>query len=427
MHKFFNPNKVVLIGASSRKGKIGYEILKNILKSKVKVYPVNPKRDKILGRKCYKSIEEINDKIDLAVIAIDAEKCVEEIKKCGENGIKNVIIISGGFKEIGNIKLEKDLIGIAKKYGIRIIGPNCIGVFNGKNRFNTFFQRNMDLPSYGNVSILTQSGTFGIALLEKLANNGIGISKFVSYGNKADVNEIDIVNYLEEDNDTRIVAMYVEEIGKEFFEKEYKKPIVILKAGRNKLGSKAASLHTGAMATNYEIFKGICRQKNIIFADDFEEFFGIIEIIAMNWLPYGNKISIITNGAGPAVLACDFLDEAENLKLHDFIDLTGSATANDFLKAIDESKADIILLTFVFQDAPLAETLNELYDGLKKRKRFYLALVLGGKFVEKQKKKLIDLKIPTFEEPKNVIKSIDKIVGYVKNKKNKKNKIKNKK
>ncbi len=413
MDQFFKPKNVAVIGASSKKGKIGYEILKNVIKSGVKAYPINPKRKKILGIQCYKSVEEIPEKIDLAVVAIDANKCIDAIKRCGIKEIKNVVIISGGFKEAGNVALEKQLVEEARKYGVRIIGPNCIGVFNGENGFNTFFQRNMQLPSYGSVAILTQSGTFGIALLEKFANEGIGVSKFVSYGNKADVNEIDLVEYLEKDKSTKIIAMYVEEIGRKFFERTFKKPVVILKTGRSKLGQKAAALHTGAMATNYEIFKGVCRQKNVIFAEDFEEFFGIIKIIAIQGLPKGNKITIITNGAGPSVLACDFMEEARNIQMdNDVVDLTGSATACDYLNAIDESKADIILLTFVFQDAPLAETLDELYDGLRKKKKFYIAIALGGKFIEKQKRKLAELRIPTFEEPRVAINSLNKIVEY---------------
>jgi len=416
MDKFFEPKSVAVIGASAKKGKIGYQILKNILECNVKVYPINPKRKEILGVKCYKSIEEIDDDIDLAVIAIDAEECIDVIEKCGKKRIKNVVIISGGFKEVGNEDLEKELISIAKKYDVRIIGPNCIGVFNGKNGFNTFFQKNMDLPKFGNVAILTQSGTFGIALLEKLANEGIGVSKFVSYGNKADIDEIELTNYLFNDKETELIAMYIEDIGRKFFEREIKKPIIILKAGRSQLGQRAAMLHTGAMATNYEIFKGACKQKNIIFADNFDEFFGIIKILSMQGLPKGNKIEIITNGAGPSVLSCDFIDMAENLELVNVNDLTGSATADDYIDAIDKSKAEIILLVFVFQDAPLAESLEKLYEELEKRKRFYVALALGGRFVGEQKKRLAELKIPAFEEPSVVITSLNKIVEYAKKK-----------
>ncbi len=412
MEKFFTPNSVAVIGASSKKGKIGYEILKNILSSGVKTYPVNPKRKEVLGIKCYPTVEDIEDEVELAVIAVDAQKCVEVIERCGRKGIKYAVVISGGFKEVGREDLERAIVENAKRYGMRIIGPNCIGVYNGSNRFNTFFQRNMQLPPFGKVAVLTQSGTFGIALLEKFAQENIGVSKFVSYGNKADVDEIDLIEYFFSDDSTEIIAMYVEDIGRKFFEREFPKPVIILKAGRSKLGQRAASLHTGAMASRYEIFKGACRQKGVIAAHDFEEFFGIAKIIAMQGLPKGRKIDIITNGAGPSVLACDFIEDTELELAGDVVDLTGSATASDYIEAIDESKADVILLTFVFQDAPLAETLEELYREIAKRRRYFIALAIGGEFVEEQRRKLAELSIPCFDEPRVAIKSLNSVVEY---------------
>jgi acyl-CoA synthetase (NDP forming) len=413
MEQFFTPNTVAIIGASSKKGKIGYEILSNTLKSDVEVFPVNPLRTTILGKKCYKSVTEINQEVDLAVIAVSAKECIPILENCGKKGIKHVIIISGGFKEIGNIEYEKTIVRMTRKYQMRVIGPNCVGIFNGKNRFNTFFQRHMDLPPYGEVAVLTQSGAFGIALLEKLNQEKIGLSKFISFGNKADIDELDLIDFLENDESVKLIALYVEEIKREFFEKKITKPIIILKAGRSTLGQKAAYLHTGAMATKYNIFKGLCRQKNIIYADDFEEFFGIIKIIAMQGFPKGKNISIVTNGAGPSVLACDFLDEAQNLNLfQNIIDLTGNATADDYLNAIKNNTADIILLTFVFQDAPLAESLSKLYCGLTNQKRFFIAITLGGSFVEKQKNQLAHLKIPTFEEPWIAIHALNKVIEY---------------
>lgn len=412
MEKFFKPRSVALVGASSKKGKIGYEIFKNVIKSKVKAYPVNPNRKKIFGKKCYKSLDEIKDRIDLAVIAVDADKCIEELEKCGKKGIENIVIISGGFKEIGKIEAEKKIVELGRKYKMRIIGPNCIGVFNSENGFNTFFQRNMDLPKKGNVAIMTQSGTFGIALLEKCATEGIGVTKFVSYGNKADVNEVDLLKYFKNDKKTDIIAIYAEEIGKDFFEIKNEKIVIVLKSGRSDLGQKAAFLHTGAMASNYKIFEGACKQRNIIFADDFEEFFGVLKILAMRGLPSGGKVAIVTNGAGPGVMACDFAGGARNIEIAEIVDLTGSATARDFIEAVEKRREDIIVLTFVFQDSPLAESLKELYYGLKKSGKYFIAICMGGRFVEEQKKNLLKLKIPVFEEPRIAINSIDKIVSY---------------
>ena len=413
MEKFFNPRTVAVVGASSKKGKIGYEILKNVVKSGVKVFPVNPKAEEILGLKCYPTVDSIEEEIDMAVIAVGADKCVEIMERCGRKGIKNAVIISGGFREAGR-ELEKKIMEIARKYGIRIVGPNCIGVFNGKNGFNTFFQKNMQLPMAGNVAILTQSGTFGIALLEIFAREGIGVSKFVSYGNRMDINEVDLIEYLNEDDETKMVAMYVETIDRKFFERRFKKPVIILKSGRSKLGQEAAASHTGAMATIYEIFKGACRQRNVIYAHNFQEFFGIIKILALSGLPPGGRMDIITNGAGPSVLTCDFMEGKKNVTLSRLIDLTGSATASDYIKAIDESDADIVALMFVFQDAPLADTLEELYEELKKRRRFYVSISMGSAFVEKQWHRLSGLGIPSFDEPETMVNALEKILEYKK-------------
>ncbi len=414
MDKFFNPRSVAVVGASSKKGKIGYEILNNVIKSDVKVYPVNPFYDNINGMKCYGSIEDIDDEVDMAVIAINAENVINAIKECGKKGIKHVVIISGGFKETGNEEIERKLIEIARKYGIRIIGPNCIGVFNGENKFNTFFQQNMQLPDGGKVAILTQSGTFGIALLEKLAAESIGVSKFVSYGNKSDVNEVDLIRYLENDEKTELIGIYAESFEKDFFNMHFKKPVIVLKGGRSEEGKKAASLHTGAMATNYRIFYGVSMQRNIMVADDFTEFFSIIKILSMNDVPKEGKIKIITNGAGPAVMICDFIEDAKYLKLvSPPVDLTGSATSGDYLEAIEkEGDADIIILIFVFQDAPLAATIDEFYKKFEKDGRAYIALATGGEFVEEQIKKLASIGIPTIEEPRHIITALDKIVRY---------------
>jgi len=413
MDAFFQPKSVAIIGASAKEGKIGYEILKNVSK-KARVFPVNPVRKEIDGIKCYRSVLDIEDSIDLAIIAIAPDKILEAIEECGEKGIKHVVVISGGFKESGNEEIEREMVRVARKYGIRIIGPNCIGTFNGKNGFNTFFQRHMQLPESGNVAILTQSGTFGIGLLEKLAQEDIGVSKFVSYGNKCDVNEVDLIEYLEKDDETEIIAIYAEDFSPKFFEMRYEKPIIVLKGGRSEAGKKAARLHTGAMATNYDIFRGVCRQLGIITVDNFAELFSIIKIMSMQPMPKNGKIVIITNGAGPAVVAADLIDEKENLELAELIDLTGSATAYDYLNALENVGDDvgIVSLIFVFHDAPLAATLQKFYEGFRRKNALYVAIAIGGKFVMEQKERLAELSIPMFDEPSILINALDKVVWF---------------
>ena len=435
MKPFFDPEGVAVVGASSHPGKIGYEIVKNVSKVK-KVYPVNPHTKEILGIPCYPSISAIDGDVELAVYALPSEYIMEAIEECAKKGIKGMVVVSGGFKEVGKEELERKMVEKARKHGICIIGPNCIGVFNAKNGFNTFFQTNFEMPSPGNLAILTQSGTFGIGLLEELAPS-IGVSKFVSYGNKADVDEIDMLEYFKNDDETKFIAMYIEGLknGRKFFEKvkEVKKPVVILKAGKTSLGAKAASLHTGALATNYEILRGACYQYGAILADDFEEFIAIISMLAMQPLPRGGKIGMVTNGAGPCVIAADYIYSSRNLELPSLklnsshlpsfailsnpIDLTGSATAEHFimaLKELNESEIDIILSFFVFQDAPLASTMNVFYDAIEeiKDKKMLVGVAIGGEFTQKQIKKMAHHGIPVFKEPSVVIKALEKIVRY---------------
>jgi len=438
MRPFFDPEGVAVVGASSHPGKIGYEIVKNVSKVK-KVYPINPHAKEILGIPCYPSISAIDGDVELAIYALPSKHILEVIEECAKKGIKSMVVVSGGFKEVGNEDLERKMVEKAKKNGIRIIGPNCIGVFNAKNGFNTFFQTNFELPSSGNLAILTQSGTFGIGLLEELTPF-TGVSKFVSYGNKADVDEIDMLEYFKHDDETKFVAMYIEglENGRKFFEKvkEVKKPVVILKAGRTSLGAKAASLHTGALATNYEILRGACHQYGAILADDFEEFIAIISMLAMQPLPRGGKIGMVTNGAGPCVMAADYIYSSRHLELPSLklnasslpsfatpsnpIDLTGSATAEHFIMALRElanSDIDIILSFFVFQDAPLALTMQAFYDAIeeiKKHEKMLIGVAIGGKFTQEQRKKMARHGIPVFKEPSVVIKALEKIVRYSK-------------
>ncbi|HHH77926.1 MAG TPA: hypothetical protein ENL18_01770, partial [Thermoplasmatales archaeon] len=174
MDEFFDPAGVAVVGASSRPGKIGYEILKNAASSGSDVYPVNPNAEQILGMKCYPSVSAIEEKVELAVVAVPPEKILDVVEDCGNKGVKAMVIISGGFGEAGNEELEREMVRNARARGIRIIGPNCIGIYNAENGFNTFFQKNMELPAPGKVAVLTQSGTIGIALLEKFAGS-VGI------------------------------------------------------------------------------------------------------------------------------------------------------------------------------------------------------------------------------------------------------------
>jgi len=438
METFFSPRGVAIVGASSSKGKIGYEILSNLLACGSKAYPVNPTADHILGQRCYVRVSDIPEPVDMAVVALPADAILSIIDDCGRKGVTALIIISGGFKEVGRADLEQEMVERAHHYGMRIIGPNCIGVYNSVNGFNTFFQREMNLPPPGNIAIVTQSGTIGIGLLEQFAA-GIGVSKFISLGNKADVTEIDLLAYLKNDYYTDIVAMYLEDVkdGRTFFTNLPRKPTVILKAGRTTLGEQAASSHTGAMASNNAIFNGAAHQHGALLADNTDHLFDITRFLALQPLPAGGCIAMITNGAGPCVMAADYIYNTRFLSLSQVnvdalqktlppfaicsnpIDLTGSATAEHYLAGIqaleNDANVDIIISFFVFQDAPLIDSLPSLYSGLEKLAftKPIVAVAMGGKSVDKQESALLSYGIPLVHEPERAIRALNTIVEYV--------------
>ncbi|MFO8133346.1 MAG: CoA-binding protein [Thermoplasmatota archaeon] len=424
-----------MVGASANPGKIGYEIFKNVLASAPNAYPVNPSSEVILGERCYPSVRDIPGMVDLAVVAVPPQLVPGIVEDCGEKNVPAMVVISGGFREVGNEGLEQDMLDRARRHGIRIIGPNCIGVFDGATGFNTFFQRDMELPGQGPVAVLTQSGTVGIGLLETCSD--IGISKFVSYGNAADVNERELLAYLASDEATDVIAMYVEGVddGRALFENLPTKPVVMLKAGRTSSGKTAAASHTGAMASRYALFEGAARQHGAIVADSFEELHDLASLLALQPLPRGGSVAMITNGAGPCVLAADAIHEARHLRLADVdpaglrelpsfairgnpVDLTGSATAGHYLEGIEalfnDGNVDIVMPFFVFKDAPLLDTLRELYRGLASldASKPVVTVALGSRFVAEQQRRLLEMGVPLITEPSRAVAALDKLVWY---------------
>ncbi len=450
MDYFFNPKTVALIGASSKKGRIGFEIMQSLLQTKATIYPVNPKEDYILGRKCYKTINEIPDSIDLVVVSVSAKQMPQIVEEAHEKGVKGIVIISGGFKEISEegAELEKKVKELAKLYNIRVIGPNCIGVYSGDSEFNTFFQAQKALsrPKKGDIAFITQSGTYGVTLLEYLEQNNLGVSKFVSFGNKIDVNELDMLDYLEKDKDTKIIAAYLESIedGREFFERARKvaksKPIVVLKTGRNAMGNKAAKSHTGALAQNYEVFKGAMKQAGVILVDDIEDLVDIIKILSFQRLPKNGNLAMITNGAGPCVVTSDEVGESKYLKLSsvkdserielerilpDFaiisnpLDLTGSATPDWYRAGFDvlgkSRDLEIIVSYFVVPNAPIFNNIESMIEVMKSTRtldKTVIAVMAGGEFTKRVEKNLQEFRIPVFTTARRVVHAVDKIVEY---------------
>ncbi|NJE11817.1 acetate--CoA ligase family protein [Thermococcus sp. LS2] len=312
---FFYPSSVAIFG-SFKKGAIAYEILKNIVEGgfEGKVIPINPKGGKLeISGKKFGIKKKLDEKVDVAIIAIPAKLVPELIEEIGDK-IKGAVVISAGFSEIGNIELERELVKKAREKEVRIIGPNCAGIFGVHGKFFGSFEVRVEK---GGLALISQSGAFGGAALAMGNEEGIGFSAFVSYGNAADLTESDFLRYFADDENTRIIALYIEGVkdGRKFIEAlKYatsKKPVIILKAGKSESGSKAAQSHTGSLAGSYEIYKAAFAQFGAIEVEEMEELFDAAKAFEM-YEKAGKRIAIITNSGGPGVLATD---KAERLGL----------------------------------------------------------------------------------------------------------------
>lgn len=434
MDLFFNAKSVALIGASPEAGKIGNSVLQSLAKHdyKGKVFPVNAKGyQEIMGIKAYKNLDEIDEQIDVVVVTVDLKFVPDLLKSCGRKNIHNMVIISGGGKELGGDRaaIENEIKKLSSQLKVRIIGPNCIGMFNADNRLDCAFQghERMLRPQRGEVAFLSQSGTVGIAFME--TSDSFGMSKMISYGNRSDVDEADMIWYLGEDPSTKVIGLYVEGLGdgRKFMNAakkviiEKNKPILVFKNGRTTRGAKQAASHTGSLGGSYNVVRGALEQANIISLDSYEELTGSLKALTWQPVPKGNRVAMITNGAGPVIAAIDNFERlglavAEissntlaKLKEHypptyvigNPCDITGSATADDYRYAIqafmDDPNVDIIMPWFVFQDDPLEETIVDILQGFQKqRKKPILVGAMGGPFTQKISKRIEDTNVPVY-------------------------------
>jgi len=452
MDYFFRPGSVAVIGASAKPGKIGCEVLRSVLASgfRGKVYPINPKKGMIDGLKVYPRIDEVPGDIDLALVAVHASLVPDVIEQCATKEVKGVIVISGGFRELGDegARLERDLVKAAKKSRIRVIGPNCIGVLNGENGFNTLFHPTeaMERPPMGNISIVTQSGTYGVSLLEWIAESGLGVSKFVSFGNKCDLDEVDALSYLADDPCTKVIGLYVEDVrdGKAFMNiarrLSWEKPVVAIKAGATKAGASAAKSHTGALTGRDEVFRGAAAQAGLILVDDLDEMFDVLKVISTQPLPRGRGVGMVTNGAGPCVVAVDWIERFRTLRVAKLtertlrslskslpkgcivsnpVDLTGSAVAHDFkvaLKALaQDPEVGILLPAFVFQDGMLLQTISDLQQfmpNLRSWGKTVVACASGGEYTRTQQSTMQERGVPVIETPRRAVLALTRIAEH---------------
>jgi 3-hydroxypropionyl-CoA synthetase (ADP-forming) len=431
---FFNAKSVALIGASPESGKVGNSVLESLAKHEYtgKVYPVNAKGySEILGLKAYKSLDEIADRVDVVVVTVDLKFVPDLLRSAAKKGIHNFVIISGGGKELGGERatIEGQIQELSKQLKIRIIGPNCIGMFNGENRLDCAFQGHarMIRPRRGDVAFLSQSGTVGIAFME--SSDTFGMSKMISYGNRSDVDEADMIWYLSEDPQTRVIGLYVEGLGdgRKFLNtakkviKERGKPVIVFKNGRSARGAKQAASHTGSLGGSYAVVKGALDQAGVLSVDSYEELTAALKALTWQPVPTGGRVAMVTNGAGPIIAAIDHferlglqvaeLGEGTKKSLKDHYpstyvignpcDITGSANADDYQFAIqsflDDPNIDIIMPWFVFQDDPLEETIvNVLASFQRQKKKPILVGAMGGPFTEKISKQIEEANVPVY-------------------------------
>lgn len=311
----FTPQSVAVIGASEKAGSVGRTLLWNLISNPFggTVYPVNPKRDSVLGIKAYPSLESIPGTVDLAVIATPAPTVSRIIKECSDKGVKGAIIISAGFKEIGEagVALEAEIKAEAQAHDLRIIGPNCLGVMNPHHGLNATFSSAMALP--GNVGFISQSGALCTSILDWSFRENVGFSAFVSIGSMLDVNWGDLIDYLGDDPHTESIVIYMESIGdaRSFLsaarEVALTKPIIVIKSGRTSAAAQAAASHTGALAGSDDVLDAAFRRCGVLRVDTIDDLFNLSEILAKQPRPKGNRLTILTNAGGPGVLCTDAL------------------------------------------------------------------------------------------------------------------------
>ena len=432
MKKLFEPKSIAIIGASTNPKKIGHKIISNIDKVgfKGKVYPINPKADRILNYKAYASLDDIPDKIDMASIVLPASIVFEALKACAKKDIKVVTIISSGFSEVGNLEEERKLTKFAAKHGIRILGPNVFGHYSAKSSLNATFGPT-NIPK-GNVAIITQSGALGVAMIGKAKIQNIGLSAIISVGNKSDVDEADLVEYLAEQEDTKAILMYIEGIQKGerlvhvLKDATKKKPIIVIKSGRSQRGAIAAASHTGSLAGADEIFDAIMKQCGVLRAESVQEALDWSNYLSRTVLPKGENTLIITNGGGIGVLATDacekygikLYDDTQQLDsqyreiTHGFgstknpIDLTGEANAKEYAQSLSialndnniKSVLSIYCETAGMDDEELIKTLTGSYLEYKKKGKPIIFAIFGGNISEMVISKLIAANVPVYRD-----------------------------
>lgn len=467
MNVFFEPKSVAVVGASRKINKAGHVIFKNFAENKRRgvfkgeLYPINSHEKSILGFKCYPSLTSAIGEVELAVIVVPAHIVPSIMRDAAAKGVKAVVIIASGFSEIGEKELEEEVVTIARKDGIRVLGPNCLGVFDSRTGVDMLFLPETRVlstgdmvvatprPMAGNISVVTQSGAFGVSALDYLAGCHLGVSKFVSFGNKCDVDEPETLQYLLHDENTHVILLYVESIeaGREFMEVAAevtrKKPVVALKSGKTEAGARAAVSHTGAIAGSDRIYETVFKQVGIVRAADMEEFFDMGKALAFQPPAAGNNIAIVTDAGGPGIMAADEC-ESKGLRIRGFsdettwriekmkkegkipkfatdvnpLDLTGSATSEMFeyaAKILFEDPEIHGIIVLGMHHLPALE--EDFVDRIANLAKNYTKPVVACDIGETEmalfiRSRFDKLRIPSYFSPEDAARSMSALVEY---------------
>jgi acetate---CoA ligase (ADP-forming) len=443
----FSPKSVAVIGASRKRGTIGAEIFHNLLRNDFQgiLYPVNPMSDFVQGVKAYRKITDIPGPVDLAVIVIPKEYVVAAAKECAKKRVKAMVVITAGFKETGaeGIQREKKLVEICRKSGIRLVGPNCLGVLNSDPAVKLDATFAPTFPPPGNVAFLSQSGALGLTILDYAKDLGIGISDFVSVGNKADISGNDLISFWSSEDRTRVILLYLESFGnpEKFLkiakEVSRKKPIVAVKSGRSVTGARAAASHTGSLAGSDSAVGALFDQTGVIRVDTVEELFDMAMLLAHQPLPKGKRVGILTNAGGPGILAADAC-EARGLEVRELrpltqrqvakhlvpeatvknpVDMIASASPKQFEKVIPillrDPSIDALFVIYVppVVTSPL-DVANAIVRGAENSKKPVLTCFMGTHGVPEGLRSLKKSNIPSYAFPEAAVAALARAADY---------------
>jgi len=447
MNSVFKPRSIAVIGASREPGKIGNVLVKNLVEGGYRgpVYPVNPSADEVLSLPCYASVLDVPGNVDCAVIATPAAVVEKVLAECGRKHVSAAIVISAGFGETGDSGAEARLAAIARRYGIAMVGPNCLGVVNPDINMDLLFlpTYKMGRPKSGGIAFVTQSGAIGSMILDLVAREGFGVSKFVSYGNAATLDETDFLEYLMRDPETKMVVLYIEGVkrGRAFFDLTRrlakKKPLVVLKAGVTERGAAAAKSHTGALAGSYAAYRAVFRQNRIVEARTVDEVFDYAKIFTTQPRCTGGRVAVVTNGGGMGVLLSDALAQS-GLSAAEFspetrramkkalpplvavqnpLDLLGDADAGRYEAALslayDDPGVDAIIAATLFQTVSLdSRVVDVIVRHAAKGKKPLVNVSLGGEYTEVQRRALESSGIPSYGSPTAAANALARLVEY---------------